>query len=92
MAHRDSSRPTSSDRGADTALLSPTFEESEVVYILDPRPDLGLKRGDHGTVVHAYSGTSEPAYIVEFVNPTNGSTRALTEFTADQLSRTPPTC
>ena len=72
------------------APASPTFEELELVYILDPRPDLGLKLGDHGTVVHAYKGTSAPVYLVEFVNPDDGSTRALTEFTADRLSRTPP--
>jgi len=47
-------------------------------------PEHGLKRGARGTVVHVFE--SAEAYLVEFVSPIDGSTRALVELTPDQLS------
>ena len=37
-----------------------------------------------GTVVHVFE--TADAYLVEFVNPGDGSTRALAELTPDQLA------
>ena len=64
------------------------FEELEVVYILAPRPEAGLSRGECGTIVHAVRYPA-PAYLIEFVDE-DGTTRAEEFFTPDQLSRTPP--
>jgi hypothetical protein len=47
-------------------------------------PEHGLKRGERGTGVHVFE-TAE-AYLVEFVSPAEGSTRALAELTSDQLA------
>jgi hypothetical protein len=47
-------------------------------------PEHGLKRGEPGTVVHVFETTE--AYLVEFVSPADGSTRALAELTSDQLA------
>jgi hypothetical protein len=63
------------------------FNELEVVYTLAPRPGLGIGRGAHGTIVHAFRDGW--TYQVEFVDE-DGSTRAEADFTADQISRTPP--
>jgi hypothetical protein len=63
------------------------FRELEVVYALEARPELGIARGEHGTIVHAFQ--NEPAYLVEFVDD-DGTTRVEADFTADQISRTPP--
>jgi hypothetical protein len=46
-------------------------------------PEQGLSRGDSGTDVHVFE--TADAYPVEFVNPADGSTRALSELTPDQL-------
>jgi hypothetical protein len=47
-------------------------------------PEHGLTRGQAGTVVHVFETVD--AYLVEFVNPADGSTRALAELTPDQLA------
>jgi hypothetical protein len=47
-------------------------------------PEQGLTRGESGTVVHVFEAAD--AYLVEFVNPADGSTRALAELTPDQLT------
>jgi hypothetical protein len=65
------------------------FDELEVVYLLVARPELGLARGECGTIVHA-ARKPEPAYLVEFVDPETGRTRAEEFFAPGQLSRTPP--
>jgi hypothetical protein len=39
--------------------------------------------------VHAVSKPA-PAYLIEFVDPESGCTRAEAFFTPDQISRTPP--
>lgn len=62
------------------------FDELEVVYILVARPDRGIARGQHGTIIHVFD---DDAYLVEFVNE-DGSTRAEADFAAGELSRVPP--
>lgn len=47
-------------------------------------PEHGLERGASGTIVHVFA--SADAYLVEFVSPDDGSTRALAELTPDQLA------
>jgi hypothetical protein len=47
-------------------------------------PEHGLKRGERGTVVHVFERSD--AYLVEFVSPADGSTRALAEVAPDQLA------
>ena len=44
-------------------------------------PEHGLERGESGTVVHVFE--TADAYLVEFVSPVEGSTRALAELTPD---------
>jgi Domain of unknown function (DUF4926) len=44
----------------------------------------GLARGASGTVVHVFE--TADAYLVEFVNHADGSTRALAELTPDQIA------
>ena len=46
-------------------------------------PEHGPARGESGTVVHVFE--TADAYLVEFVNPADGSTRALAELRPDQL-------
>jgi len=65
------------------------FAELQTVYLLAARPDLGLDRGESGTIVHTVHDADRPAYLVEFVGE-DGYTRAEAFFTPDQLSRTPP--
>ena len=47
-------------------------------------PEHGLERGQSGTIVHVFE--TADAYLVEFVNPDDGSTRALAELTPDWLA------
>lgn len=47
------------------------IQELDLVAITTDRPDLGLRRGDVGTVVHIY--ISSDLYEVEFINA-NGDT------------------
>ena len=61
--------------------------ELETVYLLAARPDLGLDRGEAGTIVHAIHDADKPAYLVEFVGD-DGYTRAEGFFAPDQLGRT----
>ncbi len=63
------------------------FTELQTVYLLAARPDLGLDRGESGTIVHAVHDADAPAYL--FVGD-DGYTRAAAFFTPDQLSTTPP--
>ena len=72
---------------AETPHRERSFRELEVVYTLTFRPDLGIGRGERGTIVHAFQ--NEETYLVEFVNE-DGTTRAEADFGADQISRTPP--
>lgn len=60
------------------------YRNLERVQLRRDLPQHGLKRGARGTIVHVFESTE--AYLVEFVSPTDGSTRALAELTPDQLS------
>jgi len=86
---RDSRQPTRSARASSRREAAPSFAELQTVYILAARPDLGLDRGESGTIVHAVHDADAPAYLVEFVGD-DGHTRAEAFFTPDQLSTTPP--
>lgn len=86
---QDLPQPTSSRRSAGTARKPTRFEELEMVYLLVSRPELGLERGQHGTIVHAVAKPA-PAYLIEFIDAETGYTRAEEFFTPDQISRTPP--
>jgi Domain of unknown function (DUF4926) len=59
------------------------YRSHERVRLRRDVPEHGLERGESGTVVHVFE---TDAYIVEFVNPADGSTRALAELTPDQLA------
>ena len=60
------------------------YRSLERVQLRHDLPEHGLKRGARGTIVHVFQ--SAEAYLVEFVNATDGSTRALAELTPDQLT------
>jgi Domain of unknown function (DUF4926) len=60
------------------------YRSLERVELCADLPEHGLKRGEHGTVVHVFE--TADAYLVEFVSPADGSTRALAEVTPDQLT------
>jgi Domain of unknown function (DUF4926) len=78
---RGSPQPTSSpDRRRATPRR---YQSLERVRLCQDVPEQGLARGDSGTIVHVFETTD--AYLVEFVNPADGSTRALAELTPDQL-------
>jgi hypothetical protein len=59
------------------------YRSLERVRLCEDVPEQGLARGESGTVVHVFE--TADAYLVEFVNPADGSTCALVEFTPDQL-------
>jgi hypothetical protein len=59
------------------------YRSLERVRLCEDVPEQGLARGESGTVMHVFETTD--AYLVEFVNPAGGSTRALAELTPDQL-------
>jgi hypothetical protein len=59
------------------------YQSLERVRLCQDVPEQGLARGESGTVVHVFEAAD--AYLVEFVNPADGSTRALAELTPDQL-------
>jgi hypothetical protein len=60
------------------------YRSLERVQLCQDVPEQGLARGESGTVVHVFETSN--AYLVEFVNPADGSTRALAELTPDQLA------
>lgn len=51
-------------------------------------PEHGLKRGEEGTIVHAFE--TAHAYLVEFVDRRDGSTRAEIEVTSDDIAPAVP--
>jgi hypothetical protein len=81
MSH-GSSRRTSS--AGDRRPSPRQYRSLERVRLRQDVPEHGLARGESGTVVHVFE-TAE-AYLVEFVNPADGSTRALAELRPDQLA------
>ncbi len=64
------------------------FDLLQVVYVRDAHPELGLTKGECGTVVEVFERPHR-AYYVEFVTD-DGATKAEGAFTPDQLSATPP--
>jgi len=60
------------------------YRRLERVQLCQDLPEHGLARGESGTVVHVFE--TADAYLVEFVNPADGSTRGLAELTPDQLA------
>jgi Domain of unknown function (DUF4926) len=64
------------------------FELLQVVYAREARPDLGVHKGDSGTIVEVFDQPHR-AYYVEFVND-DGTTRAEGAFTASELAVAPP--
>jgi hypothetical protein len=79
---RGSPQPTSSADGRHEAPRR--YRSLERVQLRQDVPEQNLARGESGTVVHVFETTD--AYLVEFVNPADGSTRALAELTPDQLA------
>jgi len=77
-----------SEPGAARSSKSLPFDELEVVYLLAPRPEEDLRRGDRGTVVHRVEKAEPAAYLVEFVRD-DGTTHAEAFFSAEELSRIP---
>ena len=67
---------------------SPSFELLQVVYAREARPDLGVQKGDPGTIVEVFDQPHR-AYYVEFVDD-DGTTRAEGAFTASELTVSPP--
>ena len=52
----------------------PRFELLQVVYVRDAHPDLGLVKGESGTIVEGLE-RPYPAYLIEFIED-DGSTKA----------------
>lgn len=65
------------------------YRDLEPVQLRADRPGHGLQQGEVGTVVHVFDAAD--AYLVEFVNEADGSTRAEVELTPDQLCVPSPT-
>ena len=85
---RGSPRSTpSDDAGAQDRRRREAFDLLQVVYVRDAHPELGLAKGECGTVVEVFDRPHR-AYYVEFVAD-DGATRAEGAFTPDQLSATP---
>lgn len=59
------------------------FQSLERVRLCQDLPEHGLPRGESGTVVHVFD--TPDAYLVEFVSPADGGTRALAELKPEQL-------
>jgi hypothetical protein len=76
-------RPTSSG-GSDSGLAPRLYRELDRVRLRHDLPEHGLKRGEEGTIVHSFGAAH--AYLVEFVDPADGSTRAEVEVSADAIA------
>lgn len=86
---RRSPRPIpSSRRGERPTGQPPDFDLLQVVYVREAHPELGLAKGECGTVVETLE-RPYTAYLVEFIND-DGSTKVEAAFTPDRLSATPP--
>jgi Domain of unknown function (DUF4926) len=59
------------------------YQSLERVRLRQDLPEHGLRRGESGTVVHFFE--TADSYLIEFVNPADGSTRALAELKSEQL-------
>jgi len=87
MSHA-SLRSTPSPEGGAVRPPPQSFELLQAVYVRHARPDLGVQRGECGTIVEVFEQPRR-AYYVEFVND-DGMTRAEGAFTADELTVLPP--
>lgn len=58
--------------------------EHDIVALTQDRPDVGLRVGDVGTIVHCYANAA--AYEVEFVDA-HGRTKCVLTVPAAQLMR-----
>jgi hypothetical protein len=81
MSHGSPQPTSSADRRRE---LPRRYRSLDRVRLCQDVPEHGLARGESGTVVHVFEATD--AYLVEFVSPADGSTRALAELTPDQLA------
>lgn len=63
------------------------YRDLEPVQLRADLPEHGLKSGEVGTVVHVFDAAD--AYLVEFLNEEDGSTRAEVELKPDQLCLPP---
>jgi Domain of unknown function (DUF4926) len=59
------------------------YQSLERVRLRQDLPEHGLRRGESGTVVHVFE--TADVYLVEFVDPADGATRALAELKPEQL-------
>jgi hypothetical protein len=59
------------------------FGDLETVQLRDDLPEHGLCQGEVGTIVDVFE--TADAYLVEFTNDADGSTRALAELTTGQI-------
>jgi hypothetical protein len=59
------------------------YQSLERVELRQDVPEHGLRRGGSGTVVHVFE--TADAYLVEFIDPVDGATRALAELKPEQL-------
>ena len=64
------------------------YRELECVRLRRDLPEHGLKRGEEGTITHAFEAAN--AYLVEFVDPEDGSTRAEIELALDDIAPARP--
>jgi Domain of unknown function (DUF4926) len=75
-------RPRTSSDGA-SKRVPHQFGDLDRVQLRHDLPEHGLHQGECGTIVHVLEGVD--AYIVEFVDPDDGSWRALAELAPGQL-------
>jgi hypothetical protein len=59
------------------------YQSLERVELRQDLPEHGLRRGESGSVVHVFE--TADVYLVEFVDPVDGATRALAELKPEQL-------
>jgi Domain of unknown function (DUF4926) len=80
MSHGSPRRTSSANDRGETPRR---YQSLERVRLCQDVPEQGLARGESGTVVHVFEAAD--AYLLESVNPADGSTRALADLTLDQL-------
>ncbi len=64
------------------------YRDLERVQLRHDVPEHGLRRGEKGTVTHVFDTAN--AYLVEFVNPADGSTRAEIEVDVEDIAPAQP--
>jgi Domain of unknown function (DUF4926) len=60
------------------------YRELECVQLRRDLPEHGLVRGEEGAIVHAFETAA--TYLVEFIDPEDGATRAEIEVTPDDIA------